>query len=107
MEAFDAQELRQDVQASAVAMNNLGALYYRGLGVQPDYDKAGRWFGRSAEENYAPAMVNLAILWQGESYDKTTTRHGSGCEKRLNEGSAEAEQRVLSLPLQPQNSPER
>jgi hypothetical protein len=57
---------------------------YRGLGVQPDYDKAGRWFGRSAEENYAPVMVNSAIFWQGERYDETTTRHGSGCEKRLN-----------------------
>lgn len=103
-EAFDAQELRQDVHAAAVAMNNLGTLYYRGLGGQPDYNEAGQWFGRSAEENYPPAMVNLAILWQkGGDYDEAR----SWLRKAAELGSEEAERRLLSLPLQPQSSPER
>jgi len=43
------------------AQNNLGVLYERGLGgKQRDYDEAAYWYRASAQQDYAPAMVQLA-----------------------------------------------
>ena len=40
----------------AIAQNNLGWMYYYGLGVEQDYTEALRWFKKAAEQGYVDAQ---------------------------------------------------
>eukprot|EP00743_Colponemidia_sp_Colp-15_P008622 GILK01009382.1.p1 GENE.GILK01009382.1~~GILK01009382.1.p1 ORF type:complete len:715 (+),score=107.63 GILK01009382.1:72-2216(+) len=51
-------------QGNARAQNNLGSLFYRGLGVPLDYTQAVQWFKRSADQGNANAMNNLGICYE-------------------------------------------
>jgi hypothetical protein len=77
----------------------LGVLYSRGLGVQRDYEEAAEWFGRSADKRYAPAMVNLALLWEKTDDDEA----GLWLEQAAALGSVQA-QRLLNLRWRAENS---
>lgn len=47
----------------AVAMNNLGIIYEKGLGVEQDYAEAMEWFEKSAALNNTTAMSNIGFLY--------------------------------------------
>ena len=57
---------------SAVALNNLGSLYFNGLGTKVDYKKAMNYFEEAARLGSNDAAVNLAIIYLGaDSKSKT------------------------------------
>lgn len=57
---------------SAVALNNLGSLYFNGLGTKVDYKKAMEYFEQAAHLGSNDAAVNLAIIYLGaDSKNKT------------------------------------
>jgi uncharacterized protein len=56
--------LRQAMaQGSVHAMNNLGAAYEGGLGVERDFKEAARWYRAAAERGDALAQANLGQLY--------------------------------------------
>ena len=56
---------------SAEAQNNVGEIYERGVGGQPDYNAAATWYQKAATQGYTRAMVNLGALYeQGLGVDK-------------------------------------
>jgi TPR repeat protein len=48
---------------NALAQNNLGVMYQRGLGVAQDFRKAHSWFEKAAAQELAEANVNLGLLY--------------------------------------------
>lgn len=46
------------------AQNYLGEIYMRGLGTTPKYDLAAFWFGKSADQGFDRAMINLGYLYE-------------------------------------------
>ncbi len=60
------------------AMNNIGLLWERGIGVPaPDYGEAQRWWKEAARRGYAVAMNNLGLLYangQGVAQDYAAAR---------------------------------
>lgn len=52
------------------SMNNLGYMYYRGEGVDMDYETAMDWFMKAADNGSPEAMGNIASMY----------RYGYGCE---------------------------
>lgn len=56
------------------AMDELGEAYYRGTGVQADYDLAFKWLDKAAATGDAQAQVDLAIsMSRAAAYPKTLT----------------------------------
>lgn len=56
---------------SAEAQNNVGEIYERGVGGQPDYTAAATWYQKAVAQGYTRAMVNLGSLYeQGLGVDK-------------------------------------
>lgn len=51
-------------QDYATAMNNLGSLYYAGLGVERNYSHAVEWYTRSSQLGNVSAMNNLGICYE-------------------------------------------
>ena len=45
-------------------MNQIGYLYYSGLGVSQDYSKAMEWFQKAADAGNATAMFNIAMMYE-------------------------------------------
>jgi TPR repeat protein len=48
---------------SALAQNNLGVMYQKGLGVAQDFRKAYSWFEKAVAQNLPEAHVNLGLLY--------------------------------------------
>ncbi|HCU58823.1 MAG TPA: hypothetical protein DIC64_02455 [Alphaproteobacteria bacterium] len=46
-----------------IALNNLGSLYFNGIGTDTDYEKAASLFARAAELGSDDAAVNLAFIY--------------------------------------------
>jgi hypothetical protein len=46
------------------AQNNVGEIYERGVGSQPDYSLAAAWYGKAAQQGYPRAQVNLGLLYE-------------------------------------------
>lgn len=60
-----------------LAAHNLGVMYYSGLGVDLDYDKAAKWVGKAAEDGLAPAQYLYGIMYltgRGVSEDRSLER---------------------------------
>jgi len=68
------QEWWKKAQAGdAEAINNIGVLYNKGLGVEKSPAKAAEWYQRSAEFGYPNAQFNLANLYySGDGVEKNT-----------------------------------
>lgn len=49
---------------SADAQNNVGEIYERGVGGQPDYTAAALWYQKAAAQGYSRAQVNLGALYE-------------------------------------------
>ena len=47
----------------AKAQNDLGWMYYVGLGVKQDYAQAVRWWTKAAEQGYAIAQFNMGFMY--------------------------------------------
>ena len=54
---------RQAVAGDAGAQNSVGVLYYMGLGVPRDMQKAAVWFRKAAEARFPKAQFNLGIMY--------------------------------------------
>ncbi len=48
----------------AEAANQVGEIHEKGLGVEPNYEEAARWYRQAAEADNARAQVNLAHLYE-------------------------------------------
>lgn len=46
------------------AQNNVGEIYERGVGGEPDYEAAALWYQKAAAQNYSRAQVNLGLLYE-------------------------------------------
>jgi uncharacterized protein len=49
---------------SADAQNNVGEIFERGVGGQPDYAAAAFWYQKAAAQGYTRSMVNLGALYE-------------------------------------------
>ncbi len=50
-------------QGNARAQNNLGAMYYTGLGVLQDYSEAVKWYALAVEQGNVDAQTSLARMY--------------------------------------------
>lgn len=46
------------------AMTNVGEIYERGMGVEPDFTEAAAWYQKAADKNYSRAIFNLGTLYE-------------------------------------------
>ena len=58
---------------SPVALNNMGSLYFNGIGTEVDYQKAIDYFDEAARLGSNDAAVNLAIIYLGDSKKNKTS----------------------------------
>ena len=57
------------------AQNNVGEIYERGLGGEPNYDAAVIWYQKAADQGYTRALFNLGTLYeQGAGVPKDRLR---------------------------------
>lgn len=75
---------------NALAENNLGVMYQRGLGVAQDFQKARFWFEKAANQNLGEAKVNLGLLFFDGSgvpqdYEKAFTLFSSAAREKIPE----------------------
>lgn len=56
--------LDQAMAGSAEAQNNVGEIYSKGLGTEPDFGMAFQWFKKAADQGYGRAKVNLGYLYE-------------------------------------------
>jgi len=82
--------LDQANAGSAEAQNNVGEIYSKGLGTEPDYGMAFQWFKKSADQGFNRAKINLGYLYEeglGVSKDSATAlnlyREASGIQDEL------------------------
>lgn len=48
----------------AQAQNNVGEIYERGLGTEPDFEAALIWYQKAADQGHGPALFNLGTLYE-------------------------------------------
>jgi len=46
------------------AMTNVGEIYERGMGVEPNYTEAANWYQKAADKGYSRAIFNLGTLYE-------------------------------------------
>src|SRR5262252_3122136 len=46
------------------AQTNVGEIYERGIGTEPNYDAAVIWYKKAADQSYARAQFNLGTLYE-------------------------------------------
>ncbi len=75
---------------SAEAQNNVGEIYSKGLGTEPDYGMAFQWFKKAADQGYGRAKINLGYLYEqglGVAQDRAAAlnlyREASGLQDEL------------------------
>lgn len=56
--------LDQANAGSAEAQNNVGEIYSKGLGTEPDYGMAYQWFKKAADQGFNRAKINLGYLYE-------------------------------------------
>jgi len=75
-----------------LALNNLGALYYDGRGVEQDYPMAQKFYAQAAEAGYAIAQYNLALmLGQGRGQAPDAVGMLAWLNKSADQGYARAQ----------------
>ncbi len=57
---------------NAIALNNLGSLYFNGVGTEINYGKAIEFFKTASDLGSDDASVNLAIIYLGDSNSNRT-----------------------------------
>jgi uncharacterized caspase-like protein len=78
------------MSGSAEAQNNVGEIYSKGLGTEPDYAMAAVWFKKAADQGYNRAKINLGYLYEqglGVPQDQAKAlnlyREGAGIQDEL------------------------
>ncbi|HEY4368494.1 MAG TPA: caspase family protein [Steroidobacteraceae bacterium] len=46
------------------AQTNVGEIYERGMGVEPNYQLAAQWYQKAADKGYSRALFNLGTLYE-------------------------------------------
>ena len=77
-------------QGSTLAINDIGWVYYKGDGVEQDYNLAVKYFKEAAEQENMYALFNLGMCYQD----------GTGVEKDI-EIAAELYQRAIDHGYEP------
>ena len=54
----------QAMSGSAEAQNNVGEIYSKGLGIEPDYGMAFQWFKKASDQGFGRAKINLGYLYE-------------------------------------------
>lgn len=70
--AFDRADLKSALRiwmeaaetGDATAQNNVGEIYERGLGTEPNYEAALIWYQKAADQGFGPALFNLGTLYE-------------------------------------------
>lgn len=82
---------QQAAQGNAEAMNGLGLIYSRGMGVPVNESLALEWFAKAGQNGYPKAYYNLAKLYEaGVSVPKDLTQALAFFKKAAQEGCNEA-----------------
>ena len=94
MEAYQ----EPDFQESGQAQRALAFIFYNGLGVKRDYEKALTWFKKAAEQGNIPAAdlagwMNESGLGTNRNYKEAIHWYKIGSSK----GSSFAEQRLEAI----------
>jgi len=93
----------------AEAQNNVGEIYERGLGGEPNYEAAAIWYQKAADQGYARALFNLGTLYeQGLGVEKDRLKAlnlyrrawGLPEDSVMYTSAAQAEQQELRTELQ-------
>lgn len=60
-------------QGDAQAQYFVGEIHEKGLGIDPDYERAAEWYRKAADQGFARAMISLAyLLEQGLGVEQDT-----------------------------------
>lgn len=59
----------------AQAQHYVGEIYERGMGTDPDFEEAARWYRKAADQGFSRSMVNLAYFYE----------QGLGVEQDMNQ----------------------
>ena len=54
----------QALSGNAEAQNNVGEIFQKGLGTEPDYAMAAQWYEKAATQGYKRARINLGYLYE-------------------------------------------
>ncbi|MDH3326285.1 MAG: caspase family protein [Gammaproteobacteria bacterium] len=66
--------LPQAQAGSAEAQTQVGEIYEKGMGVEPDYDIAAVWYKKAARQGYSRAQINLGYMYEkGLGVDQNIT----------------------------------
>jgi len=67
--------LPQAQAGSAEAQTQVGEIYEKGMGVEPDYDIAAVWYKKAANQGYSRAQINLGYMYEkGLGVDQNITK---------------------------------
>jgi len=70
----------------------LGAMYYSGLGMRVNIQKALNYYQKAAENNYTPAQTTLALLYmQGEAVERNPEKAIALAQKAAENNDVEAQ----------------
>ena len=79
-------------QGDNVAINNLGSLYYSGIGTKRNAAKAAELFTKASEQGNVEAAVNLAFLYiSGSGVEKDSNKAINYFIKAANQGNLTAQ----------------
>ena len=85
-------------QDNALAQYEIGALYHRGAGVEPDVARAARWYARAAELGYAEAQYRIGNMYMmGEGVPQSDTEAIHWHEQAAQQGHQDAGRNLASL----------
>lgn len=85
-------------QDNARAQYEIGALYHRGAGVEPDATRAARWYARAAELGYAEAQYRVGNMYMmGEGVPQSDSEAIHWYEKAAQQGHQDAGRNLASL----------
>src|SRR5690606_11387574 len=54
----------QALGGNAEAQNNVGEIFQKGLGTEPDYAMAAQWYEKASAQGYKRARINLGYLYE-------------------------------------------
>ena len=89
----DSAATKKDAESGdAEAQNNLGVMYYKGLGVPEDYAEAVKWYRLAADQGYADAQCNLGVMYDnGQGVPQDYAEAVKWTRLAADQGDAEAQ----------------
>jgi TPR repeat protein len=79
-------------QGDATAQNNLGDCYYKGEGIEQDYEQAVYWYKKAAEQGHLYAQNHLGYCYDsGQGVEQDYEQAVYWCTKAAEQGFADAQ----------------